>query len=280
MLVLLAELAVAAVALDQFLLARDLLGLGVDVLDGPCIALDALSVIGAVVAAERRERAIAQLPDTGDGGIEEGPVVRRDEERAGPPAEVLLEPFEGVEVEVIGRLVEQQQVRIGDDQARQRRPGLLATRQGRRRLRPFVPREPEAAQRALDPLVERVATEDLVLMEKLGIGVVGHPSLALHRRQPLGHPIEMRRAGPDRGPQVRRGHERLVEVGLLGEQAERQAALAMDLAAVRFVTTGRQAEERRLARPVRADQPDPVAERDRRVDRIEDDERADLAGHP
>ena len=187
--------------------------------------------------------------------------------RTGPPPEVLLEPFEGVEVEVVGRLVEEEQVRIGDDEPRQRRPGLLATRQRRRRLRPLVPREPEPAQRALDPLVERVATEDLVLMEELGIGVVGDPLLALHRRQPLGHPIEVRRAGPDRGPQVRRGHERLVEVGLLGEQPEAQAALAMDLAAVRLVATGGEAQERRLAGAVRADQADPVAERDRRVDR-------------
>ena len=175
MLVHLAELAVAPVALDELLLAGDLLGLRLDVLDRPGVALDALAVIGAVVAAERRQAPVAQLPDAGDGRIEEGPVVRRDEQRAGPPPEVLLEPFERVEVEVVRRFVEEQQVRIGDDQPRQRRPGLLAARQRRRRLRPLVPREPEPGQRALDPLVERVAAEDLVLVEELGVGVVGDP---------------------------------------------------------------------------------------------------------
>ena len=67
-------------------------------------------------------------------------------------------------------------------------------------------------------------------------------------------------------PQVGRGHERLVEMGLLRQQPEGQAALAMDLAEVRLVAPGGEAEQRRLAGAVRADQPDPVAERDRGVD--------------
>ena len=54
----------------------------------------------------------------------------------------------------------------------------------------------------------------------------------------------------------------------------------MHLAAVRLVAAGGQPEQRRLAGPVRSDEPDPVAERDRRVDPVEDHERADLAGHP
>ncbi len=66
--------------------------------------------------------------------------------------------------------------------------------------------------------------------------------------------------------------------GFLGEQAERQAALAMDLALVRLVATGREPEQGRLAGAVRADEADPIAQRDGRVDAVEDDERPDLAG--
>ena len=110
-LVHLAELAVTPVALDQFLLARDRLGLRFDVLHRPGVAFDPLAVVGAVVAAERGQPPVAELPDPGDGGIEEGPVVRCHQERACSPAEVLLEPFERVEIEVVGRLVEEQQVR-------------------------------------------------------------------------------------------------------------------------------------------------------------------------
>ena len=104
-------------------------------------------------------------------------------------------------------------------------------------------------------------------------------AVALHDGQPLGHPVEVGGAGPDRLAQVGRRHEGLVEVGLLGEEAEGQVALAMDLAEVRLVATGGQPEQRRLAGAVRPDQPDPVAERDRGVDGVEDDEGADLAGH-
>ncbi len=82
MLVHLGELALAAVPLDELLLALDLLGLGLDVLRGPRVALDPLAVVGAVVAAEDRQPAVAQLPDPRHRRVEEGPVVRRDEERA------------------------------------------------------------------------------------------------------------------------------------------------------------------------------------------------------
>ena len=139
--------------------------------------------------------------------------------------------------------------------------------------------EPETRQGALDALVERVAAEDLVLVEELRVLVARDGAGALHRRESLGHPVEVRGTGPDRLAQVGRGHERLVEMCLLGEETEGQAALSMDLAAVRLVAACRQPEQRRLARPVRTDQPDPVAERDRRVDGVEDDERSDLAGH-
>ena len=141
----------AAVALDQLLLAGDRLGLRLDVLDRPGVALVRCRWYAAVVAAKRRQPAVAQLPDAGHGRVEECPVVRRDEQRARPAAEVLLEPFERVEVEVVRRLVEQQQVGIGDDQPGQRGAGLLAARQRRWRLGPLVAREAETGQRASRP---------------------------------------------------------------------------------------------------------------------------------
>ena len=267
MLVHLAELAVAPVALDELLLAGDRLGLRLDVLDRPRVAFHPLSVVRAVVATERGQPPVAELPDARHRRVEEGAVVGGDQERARASPEVLLEPFEGVEVEVVGGLVEQQQVRVGDDQAGQRRPRLLAARQRGRWLRPLVAREAEPGQRGLDPQVEGVPAEDLELVEELGIGGLGDPAVALEAGQRLGHPVEVRGTCPDGGPQVGRGHERLVEVRLLGEQPERQAALAVHLAAVGLVASGGEPQERRLAGAVRADEADPVAERDRRVDR-------------
>ena len=138
-LVHLRELAVAAVALDELLFAGDLLGLRAGVLGGPRVAFLALPVIRAVVAAEDRQPAVAQLPDPGDGRVQERPVVRRDHERARPATEVLLEPLERVEVEVVRRFVEQEEVRIGDHQAGERGPRLLAAGQAGRRPDPLVP---------------------------------------------------------------------------------------------------------------------------------------------
>ena len=202
-LVHLRELAVAAVALHELLFAGDLLGLRAGVLGGPRVALLTLPVIRAVIAAEGREPSVAQLPDPGDGRVEERPVVRRDHERARPATEVLLEPLERIEVEVVRRLVEQEEVRIGDDQAGERGARLLATGQARRRPDPLVPGEAKAAQRRLDALVQRVPAQDLEPMLEIGVPGLRDPALTLVRRQLLGHGVEVRRTGPDRRAQVR-----------------------------------------------------------------------------
>ena len=117
-------------------------------------------------------------------------------------------------------------------------------------------------------------------MLEVGVGGVGHPVGVLQLGQLGGHRLEMGRAGPDRGPEVGRGHERRVEVRLLGEQAEAEVALADDRAAVGLVEPGREPEQRRLAGAVGPDEADAVADGDRGVDFVEDDERADLAGDP
>jgi hypothetical protein len=73
-------LALVPVDLDQGLLARDLAGPVMRLLGRAQVTLLALAGIGRVVAAERREVAITQLPDAVDRGVEEGAVVRSHEE--------------------------------------------------------------------------------------------------------------------------------------------------------------------------------------------------------
>ena len=116
-------------------------------------------------------------------------------------------------------------------------------------------------------------------MLEVGVARLLDPAGALELGELAGHRLEVRGARPDRRAEVRRGHERRVEVRLLGEQPDRQPALPRDRPAVRLVRPGSDPQQRRLAGAVRADEPDPVADRDRRRDRVEDDERADLAGH-
>src|SRR5262245_28107177 len=96
------ELPMAAIALDELALAGDGVGLADGLLRGPDVALLALPVVGAVVAPEGRQPMVAQLPDAADRGVEEGPVMGRDQQCPGPPAEMLLEPLERAKVEVVG----------------------------------------------------------------------------------------------------------------------------------------------------------------------------------
>ena len=57
-----------------------------------------------------RDRAVVEVQHVGADGVEEGPGVAHHHEALLPPLKVLLEPEHRVEVEVVGRLVEQQHV--------------------------------------------------------------------------------------------------------------------------------------------------------------------------
>ncbi len=59
--------------------------------------------------------------------VEEVPVVGHGEHRAGVLGEVLLEPEHALRVEVVGGLVEQQQVRLLQEQLGERDTALLPT---------------------------------------------------------------------------------------------------------------------------------------------------------
>jgi hypothetical protein len=263
--------------LDEFTLAGDRVGLRLDVLRGSRVALLPLPVIRGVVAPERGQTAVAELPDPRHRRVEERAVVRGDEERSPPTTHVLLRPFQRRDIEVVCRLVEEEEVRIGDDEASERRPRLLAPGKRGRRLRPLVASEPEARQRLIDALVQRVPAENLEFVLEPGVALVLDTSFPLERGERLGHRVEVGGSLANGRAKIRRSHERVVEMRLLGEQAERQAALAVDGPTIGLVATGGKPQERRLAGAVRANQADPVTKGDRGRDRIEDDERSDLA---
>ena len=79
----------------------------------------------------------------GDGALEEGPVVAHHDQGAGPVVEEVLEGPQRVEVEVVGRLVEQQHVGpLGQDE-QQLQPAPLAAGQRADRRPLGVAVEPE-----------------------------------------------------------------------------------------------------------------------------------------
>ena len=96
----------------------------------------------------RRPGLAVEHEHVGDRALEEGAVVAHDDERAGPVVEEVLERAQRVEVEVVGRLVEQQHVRLLRQREQQLHPPALAARQqaDRRPLRVVV--EPERLEQA------------------------------------------------------------------------------------------------------------------------------------
>ena len=61
--------------------------------------------------------------------------MRDDQHRAAIADEVLLEPGDGVEIEVVGRLVEQQEVGLLGEHDAEMEPPALAAREARDRAR-------------------------------------------------------------------------------------------------------------------------------------------------
>ena len=100
-------------ALDLFLLERDLLQMQL---------LGALMLEARVVAGVELRAAFVQMQNVRRHAIEELAVVRDHHQHAGIFQKPLLEPEHRIEIEMVGRLVEQQQVRRHHQRAREIEP--------------------------------------------------------------------------------------------------------------------------------------------------------------
>ncbi len=193
MLVHLDVLALAAVALHELLLARDGRGRLADHAARPGVGRLALQEVRGVAAAEGGQAAVAQLPDALHDVVQEGPVVRGHQERAAAPDERRLQPLERRDVEVVGGLVEHEQVRVGHQQARQGHARLLAPGELGRGAVPALAADTQAGQRLLDALVEVVAVERLeaVAQRRVGGRLHGRGALRLQGGQLALHALDL-----------------------------------------------------------------------------------------
>ena len=87
--------------------------------------LRALALELRVVAGVGDELARVDVDDAVDHAVEEIAIVGDEEQRARVPAEPVLEPQHGVEVEVVGGLVQQQEVGLLQQQFRQCDAGVV-----------------------------------------------------------------------------------------------------------------------------------------------------------
>jgi hypothetical protein len=105
--------------------------------------------------------------------LEEGAVVADDHQRLGPLGHEPLEPVEGGEVEVVRRLVEEEDVVAGQEDRRQLRAGGLAAGEGGARLVEQAGRQGELRPDLAGALVEVGAAEGEPPLEGVGVAVVG-----------------------------------------------------------------------------------------------------------
>ena len=85
--------------------------------------------VGRVVAFVGIGAATVEFEDPFGDVVQEVPVVGDRQDRPGVGGQVLLEPLHALGVQVVGRLVEQQQVRFGQQQLAQRHPAALTAGQ-------------------------------------------------------------------------------------------------------------------------------------------------------
>ena len=175
-----------------------------------------------MVARPRRQLTAIQLDDPRREALQKRAVVGDEEDRAGILGEKVLEPRNRVDVEVVGRLVEQQDVGLSDERARQE---YAAAPPARQRIDDDLGIEVKARQHQVDVML---APPGLVFVEMV--------------RVPFGHHVEHGSLGGERHVllEARDAQRRLAPDG---------AGVGRDLAADDF-------QQRRLAGTVPADERD------------------------
>ena len=194
------------------------------------------------------------------------------------PDERPLQPLEPLDVEVVGRLVEQEQVGIARQRTRQRRPRQLAAGERLERTVELVVGESEPAQRRERVLAPGIAAG--VLEPRLGLRVPRQrllPVVAGRHRILQAAQLLLQR------DQVARARQRVlaqrqaeVERRPLVVQRDTRALVEHELAAVDAGLAGEHPEQRRLPGAVRAGEGEPLAALDLERDAVEEQPAGEL----
>ena len=219
---------------------------------------------GRVVALVGNAAAAVELEDPAGDVVEEVAVVGDDQDRAGIVAQMAFEPRHGFRIEMVGRLVEQQQVRLVEQQPAQRDAAALAARElgdiG------VVRRTAQRVHRLIDLAVEIPQALRLDLVLQLGHLVGG--LVGIVRRQ-LVVAVEDRLLLGDAFHDVLAHRLGRIELRLLLEVADARALGDPGLAVIVLVDPGHDPQQRRLARAVDAEHADLRIRVEREVDVIE-----------
>ena len=175
-----------AKAVDEGLELLDALALVLVGGDQRVAALLLLRQILLVVAAVEVDALVPDLDDAIDGDVEKVAVVRDQHVGEGILQQIFFQPVAGFEIEMVGGLVEQQQVRLRQQQLGQRNAHLPAAGELFGVARPVFLAEAQAVEHRAHLRVERVA---VVHAEVAGdsLVAVGHLFVFARRRIELAH---------------------------------------------------------------------------------------------
>ncbi len=221
------------------------------------LALDQEVVVVAGIDDETLGR---EVGDRRDHPIQEVTVVRDDDHGAVVAGEEVLQPRQGGEVEVVGRLVEQQQRGRQQQQPGERRPHPPASGEFAERLGHLVGTEAQAAQDRARLRLEPVAAQRLEAVLQLAVPL--GQRLARRRLQRARHVLHLTLERPHRLETAQRlGQHRAGHLagGLLRQVADGHAARPAHLSGVGLLHPRQDPAEGRLAGAVGADQADALA---------------------
>jgi hypothetical protein len=201
--------------------------------------------------------------------------VRDEDDGVGVLGEVLLKPVARVEIEVVRRLVEEQEAGPAEQQPGKSNAHLPAAGERLGRLVHVVPRETESAQHGVDLEVDAVPFEPPETLLQLAIPAQHLPVLGL-RDAVVSQPAFERANLVAHVEQVferlaRLFHERASAVmkTVLRKVPDGEAARLDHQPRVRFFQPAENSQERGFAGAVRATQPDPLAIVDLPAHRVE-----------
>ncbi len=210
--------------------------------------------------------------------LEEPAVVRDQHDGGVDRGQLALEPFEALDVQVVRRLVQEHEIGVAAERARQRGARQLSAGERVQAAVEILVREAEAAHDRGRVVAPGIAAR--VLEPGLRLGVAGHRcrvmDSARHRRlERLQLLLERDQVGRAR-EHVLAEREPAVERRALVVQRDPRALVEDDLPGVRADLPGDQAQQRRLARAVRPGKRQPVSPLDLERDLVEEHGAAEL----
>ena len=231
-------------------------------------ALLAPAQIVVPVAGPVGHLAAVDLEDPRGQRAQEAPVMGDEHQRAGPVAQELLQPVDRGNVQMVGRLVEQQHLGLGHQRPGQQHPALEPARQPRELL---VSIQPHAIQGGGHPLVQapgpRGFDAGLHCGQGIGIHRVGMGQPVVFGQ----HAAQFAQAGCDHVEHAAAG----IAGHLLFQPGHARAILHAHLAVIGQQLAGQYAQQGGFSSAIAPDQGNALSRADRQANLFEQQRTAD-----